>query len=81
MGIFLKNILMNNIMDENRWTDAPIALLQSGGIRSSIDESDHDGIYTPYLFGIFSIIIIYNTKHIKCKKKENVILWRKSYSI
>lgn len=29
-----------------RWTDAPIALLQAGGIRTSIDETNHDGIIT-----------------------------------
>lgn len=57
MGIFLKNILMNNIKDENRWTDAPIALLQSGGIRSSIDESDHDGIYIRYIYLVHLVLL------------------------
>lgn len=38
-----KNILTNHKSTENRWTDAPIGLHQAGGIRSSIDETDHDG--------------------------------------
>lgn len=25
------------------WTDAPIGIVQSGGIRTSINETDHDG--------------------------------------
>lgn len=28
---------------EQYWTDAPIAIIQSGGIRTSINEVDHDG--------------------------------------
>ncbi|VVC28331.1 Calcineurin-like phosphoesterase domain, ApaH type,Metallo-dependent phosphatase-like,5'- [Cinara cedri] len=40
------NILTKVNYSEQFWTDAPISLIQSGGIRTSISEVDHDGYIT-----------------------------------
>ncbi|CAH1711828.1 unnamed protein product [Aphis gossypii] len=36
------NIMKKTKYDEN-WTDAPIGIIQAGGIRTTINETDHDG--------------------------------------
>lgn len=36
-------MMKKNVYDEN-WTDAPIAITQAGSIRTTINETDHDGI-------------------------------------
>lgn len=40
-------MLNKKVYDEN-WTDAPIALTQAGSIRTTINETDHDGIQFNY---------------------------------
>lgn len=37
-----KNVLTKNVSDEY-WSDAPIGIIQSGSIRTSLNETDHDG--------------------------------------
>lgn len=42
--IGFKNILGKRTYNETYWTDAPIGIIQAGGIRTAINETDHDGI-------------------------------------
>jgi len=34
---------MNKEKYDEHWTDAPIGIIQAGGIRTTINETDHDG--------------------------------------